>query len=384
MNNQFLFVIVLLVLLSSCQRELQFEGGTWDFDSCISVTNFTLYEDYLILIHQGTQGTKFTVINYLTNEFDVDLQNALNKTGISQHRVKNDSLYVYSELDKTWLRWDKKWKSTSFQDTSHIEFDKTKLAKECHHIFEDVKYCIYAYHQGEFGSGVIFRNKTNGQLYGHPFPPLISVLKDSDSYVIAGYGYADWMRTKVARIKNPDLLPIVNDSVINEYIDYDLQRRGSLQTFPDSVWIKLQCINDEIDKFYGSEQPYDVLVRLQKQFDSICRHYDNNTTYLLDNSQWYTHDKTLCFASFIHKNQLLHLLKSEDGCLYIAQLADGKVKAVRDTITCQLTSQSVAFSRQIFDKSLILVDYDWYRNECKRITVFIIDNEHIKRYNFGF
>ena len=70
--------------------------------------------------------------------------------------------------------------------------------------------------------------------------------------------------------------------------------------------------------------------------------------------------------------------------IFVAQLEKKRIISIQDTLMCQLTEFIGTWDQQFSDKRVLLVDYNPYNKSCRSATTFIIYNDRLKRYNFGF
>ena len=406
--------ILITIAFFCCKTEnkkLEYKSGEWTIDECVQPIDAVLYSDYIVLLENITNlyytsdirfespkriyaKTKFTVINYYTNEIDTLFQNGINRNGISGLYVKKDTLYAFDVFKKSWLQWNNKWiEKSPFNNEFYLEFEKSYLKSRCRLIYEDEKYFIYSYDYGEFGSGVLFLNKGNGKLSGHRMICPTSVFRDTNSYVISGNLEIYKTMSQLIRVKDPDKLPIVPDDQIiyeKDTAKYDYRYQENLAEYlyseihhklPDSLQLKLQSIRKEIKDFNNREDlDFDKRIVFEKQIDTLFK-FDKNLEYLFDNSYWHLDDETQCYASFIYNDKLLHILG--DSILYVTEFINNDVIKLRDTIITNNIPLSYPISNwQINDKRLIVFNANWRVDTCSAVNCLVIDNEYIKRYNF--
>ena len=405
---------MIIISFFSCKTEikkLEYKSGEWTINECVQPIDAVLYSDYIVLLENRTnlfytsnirfesperfyEKTKFTVINYYTNEIDTLFQKAINRNGISELYVKKDTLYAFDVFKKSWLQWNNKWiEKSPFDNKFYLEFEKSYLNSRCRLIYEDEKYFVYSYNQGEFRAGVLFLNKENGKLSGHRMTCPTSVFKDKNSYVISGNFEIYKTSSQFIKIKDPDKLPVVTDDLIRyekeaTKCDYGYQENLAeylyseiLLKLPDSLQLKLRSIQKEIQDLNNRKDlDFDKRIVFEKQIDSLFK-FDKNLEYLFDNSFWYNDDETHCYASFIHNDKLLHILG--DSILYVTEFLNNEVIKQRDTILKNDIPLSYPISTwQINDKRLIVFNADRRADTCSTVNCLVIDNEHIKRYNF--
>lgn len=406
--------ILIAITFFSCKTEkkkVEYKSGEWTFNECVQPIDAVLYSNYIVLLGNKTnlyytsdirfenperiyKNTKFTVINYYTNELDTPFQNLINRNGISELYVKKDTLYAYDVFKKSWLQWNNKWiEKSPFDNKFYLEFEKSYIKSRCRLIYEDEKYFVYSYNKGEFGTGVFFLNKENGKLSGHTMICATSVFKDTNGYVVSGNtGFYKTM-SQLIRVKNPDKLPIVPDNQIiyeKDTAKYNYQYQENLAEYlyseilhklPDSLQLKLQSIQKKIQGFNDREDPdFDKRIVFEKQIDTLFK-FDNNLEYLFDNSYWYLDDETLCYATFLHNNKLLHILG--DSILYVAEIKNNELIKQQDTIiTNNLPPRYLISNWQINDKRLIVFNSNLRKDTCSVVNCLVIDNDNVKRYNF--
>ncbi len=405
-----LIYIFTLISIFSCNPENikpVYQTGEWTFDRCIRPTDAVLYSNYIVLLENNRQShdissddnrfadSKFTVINYLTNQIDTVFQKALKHPNISKLYIKNDSLYAFDFTKKTWLKWQDKWvKKSPFNNKFFLEFQKSLLKIKSRLIYEDDKYFVFSYDRGEFGAAVIFLNKANGTITGQTMITPTSVFKDSSEYIVSGNSWYYMKMSQLIRIKNPDLLPTVPDEQImykKDSAKYDFRHQKNLAYYleyqisdklPDSIRLKLLSLKKKVIKLYNKQEFYiDEIKLLKRERDSLLK-LSNVLEYLIDNAHWYKHDETLCYATFIHKNKLLHLLG--DSTLYVAQINNHKIIKQPDTIIArELPTQFLIANEQIKDKKLIVFNGDLLKDKdtCCKVHCLLIDNKIVKRYN---
>jgi len=406
--------ILIAITFFSCKPEIkkvEYKSGEWTFNECVQPIDAVLYSDFLILLENKTDlyytsdirfenpekiyaNTRFTVINYLTNEIDTAFQNLINRNGISKLYVKKDKLYAFDAFKKSWLQWNNKWIDKSpFDNKFYLEFEKSYLKSRCRLIYEDENYFVYSYNKGEFGTGVFFLNKENGKLSGHTMIYATSVFKDKNGYVVSGNTRFYKTMSQLIRIKNPDKLPTVPENQIiyekdTAKYDYRCQENLSeylyneiLEELPDSLKLKLQSIRIKIKELNDvKDSNFDKRIVFEKQIDTLFK-FNSNINYLFDNSHWYFDDETLCYATFLHKNKLLHILG--DSILYVVEIKKNKIIKQQDTIIANnLPSGYVISNWQINDKRLIVFKTNLRKDTCSVLNCLVIDNENVKRYNF--
>jgi hypothetical protein len=407
-------ILFITITLFSCKienKKTEYKSGEWTIKECIQPIDAVLYSDYIILLENETDlyyksdirfqkpekiysSTKFTAINYFTNELDTAFENLINRDGISNLYVKKDTLYAFDVFKNSWLQWNNKWiQKSPFNNQFYFEFEKSYLKSRCKLIFEDSKYFVYSYNKGEFGTGVLFLNKENGKLSGHKMIRATSVFKDNNGYVVSGNtGYYKIM-SQLIRIKNPDKLPTIPDYQIiyeKDTAKYDFRNQGNLAEYmfdeilrklDDSTKIKLYAIQEKIQHFNERrDRDFSKRIILEMQVDSLFKLYEN-LKYLFDNSYWYIDDETLCYSTFNYQNKILHFIG--DSNLYLAEFQNNRPIIYQDTIITNTIPLGLVISNwQINDKSLIVLNSGFMNDTCSTVNCLIIDNDNVKRYEF--
>lgn len=230
----FLLILVLFSVSCSNDKDEKIESSEATFDECISLNGAVIYKNYLILVGENAnsdcsvrdvwytvkygKNTRVFVYDLLTDKRDDDFRQVIQLDNLIRYYVRNDSLFAetksnkYNETNWWFLNGDKWIETNPFPSSER--FNKSCLKRVCHQIFEDSVYVIYGYDQGEFGNAVLFLEKKTGIVRGYPMRSARKALKDTSGYLILGICYHMMESFEVLRIPNPELLPIVPDSLI--------------------------------------------------------------------------------------------------------------------------------------------------------------------------
>ena len=414
MKNLMINIILIVFAFSSCKvenKKIAYNSGEWNFNACIQPIDAVLYSDYIILLENETDlyyrsnirfekaeniyvNTSFTAVNYFTNEIDTVFQDLINRKGISELYVKEDTLYAFDVFKKVWLQWNNKWiEKSPFDNKFYLEFEKSRLNKRCRLIFEDEKYFVYSCDMGEYGAAVLFLNKENGKVSGHPMILPTSVFKDKNAYVVSGNTEFYMKMSQLIKIETPDqLLAILENRILyaNDRTKYKYQHKEHIIKYmfneimlklPDSLQLKHQSIQKKIKELKKIKY-YDLSIWMsyKRQIDTLFK-FDNNLNYLLDNGNWYNDNETLCLSTYRHKNKLLHVLG--DSVVYVVESENGELIKQEDTIfTANLSPRDMISNWQVNDKRLLVFNSNSRVDTCSVVNCFVIDNDYVKSYFF--
>ena len=141
----YIFIAIIFFSCNTEKKKAEYKSGEWTFNECVQPIDAVLYSNYIVLLENKTnlyytsdirfenperiyKNTKFTVINYYTNELDTLFQNLINRNGISELYVKKDTLYAFDVFKKSWLQWNNKWiEKSPFDNKFYLEFEKSYL-----------------------------------------------------------------------------------------------------------------------------------------------------------------------------------------------------------------------------------------------------------------
>lgn len=394
------FMLILILFSVSCSntKDGKIESSVATFDECIYPRGAVIYRNYLIIVGENTvaesssKGVRDS-LKYSKKKklFAIDLDNDKMNDSICSNIstsdlfnlfVRNDSLFGKFDSQKKdesyWQLWDgSKWSRCEIFPYE-TEFITSDLYKSSYKIFEDSLYFVYSCDQGEWGSGIIFICKKNNVVRGFPMRIPHQVFKDSLGYVVMG---KDDIGFEIIRFRNPELLPVIHDSIIG-YNDIE----GLIQ--PSRMYLYNYFEQYIYEELYSSNSDY-------SHYKSVSKDQVGLFGYLLDSnnniSKRYkaehmlisTRPPYLSMKGLMFLNDRYYCILETDSSVFVSE---GKHVDSGDLANDYIFKTNLIGVRQFrkIDPNtyvILLSSTDW-ESPCHNFTCLIINDNFIKTYHF--
>jgi hypothetical protein len=407
------FIFCILAIIISCNplKNKNIESSVNTFDECIYPKGAFIYKNYLIILGKNivsgltsreirdsleySKKTKIIAIDLYSNKIDNSAFRQMSTDNLFWLYVKNDTLFgnfKSSDRNKNnWAFWNNgEWIETN-DILGRIKFNSSLLRKDCHLIFEDPLYYIYSFNQGEFGSAVIFLNKKTEIPHGYPMPQPVQAFKENNNYIVTGFfDYTNG--SEVIEFANPDLLPVIPDSLIqyspqkkekypkllylDQYLEFQI-----LLALPDSF----QELIRETEKHKFDETRIDdstTLISLSffGIFDSLLR-YTEKAVYILDNKFSTNRSGLFCKAVIPYRNKR-YCLFDDYEYLYLCKLNSSNMDTVFESRFYQFKKPVYYFIHNFGETQLLFCNYSEWDSFNSNFKCILINDNFIKTYHF--
>jgi len=394
----FLLMLVFFCVSCSNKKDGKIESSVVTFNECIYPRGAVVYRNNLIIVGENTSPDdsrdlfisevnnsdirKIFVYNLETNKADPELQSKIYNKGIKWLYVRNDSLYGKFDSQKKdesyWQLWDgSKWSRCEIFPYE-TEFITSDLYKSSYKIFEDSLYFVYGCDQGEWGSGIIFISKKNHIVRGFPMRIAHQVFKDSSGYVVMG---KDDIGFEIIRFRNPELLPVIHDSIIG-YNDIEEliqpSRMYLYNYFEQYIYEELYSSNSDYSHYKSvSKDHVGLFGYLLDSNNNISKRYKAEHM-LISTRPPYSSMKGLMFL-----NDRYYCILQIDSSLIISEVKHLESEDLTNDYIFKFDSLIVWQFRKIEPNTYVinLSATDW-ESPCHKFTCLIINDNFIKTYHF--
>ena len=406
--------LILILLVSfgfiSCGKKLKenqseqapvFKSDTTHFDFKLDVFDAVIYKDKLILLEYSSADTnmhfrrrakyiensKSRLIDLLTNKEDT-LFHVPEK--VIDIKVTRDSLWAKNANEDWFVLENDKWvKREIYPNKHHQKFTKSNYYKYCNVIIEDTTYLVYSFDMGEFGNGIIYLNKLNGNLTGVPIHVPKEISKINGIYYLRNEfeAHGTVFDYTINLIKNPDLLFKYSNNKIK--LNYDLSsvtdpKENSNLSEITFFEIYLKSINHLAIAEYFEVSEDDIKDGYFDRLEEWNNKYQMTPNPSLDDNLYnvfysgidqMNYKEIYPGPTFKHKKQVHHVFYDYTDSIsqiYTQTSLNGLLDTTQkhfDIVDVSNKLNEVHFK----DKSIVGLTNN---------TIVIVSNDHIKRYTF--
>ena len=409
MHSKLRLFFIASILFTSCGQKPKeykakekpvFKSDTTHFDFKLDVFDAVIYKDKLILLEFDSVdiqndfkypfgkrlgrvvSSSSVQINLLTNKIDSSIN--MPKT-ITDLKVVRDSLWAFQKRIGWKVYKDGEWvKKQIYPNEFHQKFTKSDYHKYCNVIFEDSIYVVYSFDMGEFGHGVLFLNKLNGELRGAPiYSPVEINVVDNVYYLKSEYRHMMDL-SNLTSLKYPDSLHLLDYEKLDFnswnytlFSDLCQNRIDNFEIYLKSIGNLVLMVPPEPETF-GQKELNEYQKKLEESerwYNSIPEASINDNLYNIFSFDSYDDSEIYPGPTFKHKNQVHHVFYDYTDSIsqiYTQTSLNGLLDTTQkhfDMVDVPNNLNDIHFK----DKSIVGLTNN---------TIVIVSNEHIKRYTF--
>lgn len=374
------WTILFLLVIFSFNCSLKKEEDDSDFSE-ISITKekhdfhldfkpnlALLFENYLLVIGENLlYSNNIAAINLQTNKIDSVFFTKIDKRGLSNYLMKNDTLIAYNKSEDKWQFWDDEWKNYNINYISFFnKIVNGRIWYPYYFLYEDNEYFVTSMDYGEFGGCSNFQNKQTqkNKVIKIPSPDL--VFKANEKYYLTGNLFHGSGFTQIIEVKDPEKIIELPDSL--NFL------------FPDSLkayWEYIDSIEIDLlpDTFKFTKRSYDFYINFNEFYPHIKKEKEKHylISYLLDTNGVFG------VPYFdIHNNLLLFY---QDTCFNFGIVKDKKIFFLENLYKEELFTYN---SKSQFYNNKLLVSFVYWQRKSKEqnMTCLIYKDRLLRRFDF--